>query len=305
MLRLIYRQRRRLIVGGFFGTLGLMMMVMDQFHVIGLSGEGLSGEGLSSEPAWIVAATLILTAILVWIGFMLAGAVIVLLLPNWRFMVEMIGIVIFANAAMNALFPWVYHIPFIGPLAPFILSMSFFALMYGELLDRFRLWLDYREQRSFVSPKSAQELWAELVPGAAPIEHHWDSLLYSMEPDPDDPDAYQVQYNHGVSLYEHQTMTFLQKDSPHYAKYHHVGEVDPKNRHLVEGTYEIRITPRAKGGCTVTFSDCRSLMLHRLALTVWFDDYLGDQTDHLRARHRGRSDWSLAGRLRRKIGQLS
>lgn len=38
---------------------------------------------------------------------------------------------------------------------------------------------------------------------------------------------------------------------------------------------------------------------------IWIDDSLGDQADHLRARHLGKRDWSQAGRWRRKIGLLS
>ena len=295
MLRLIYRQRRRLIFGAFFGTLGLMMMVFDQGTM----------RMISAEPAWIRPVTLMLTSLVVFVCIGAVGVVTIILLPNWRLMVEMLGLAIFINAAVSALIPGVYDVPYIGGFTPFVITMFIFALMYGEMLDRFRIGLDYRAVRSFVSPKSARELWAELIPGEAPIQDHWDSLLHSLEPDPDDPDAYLVQYNHGVSFYEHQTMTFLEKDAPHYAKYHHVGEVNPKNRNLVEGTYEVRITPRDKGGCMVTIEDYRNLMLHRLALSVWFDDTLGDQTDHLRARHKARRDWSLTGRIRRKISAYS
>jgi hypothetical protein len=295
MFRLIYRQRRRLILGAFFATLGLMMMALDKGAL----------DLITDHPAWIAPVTIVLTALIVMACTVAVGAMVILLLPNWRYLLEMMGITIFVNAAFNTFLPSVFDIPVIGGFVPFILAMFVFALMYGEMLDRFRLWLDYRSVRSFVSPKSADALWAELVPGEAPVAAHWDSLLYSLEPDPEDPDTFQVQYNHGISFFEHQTMTFLEKDAPFHAKYHHVGEVNPNNRSLVEGTYEVRIIPRDSGGCKVTIRDCRDLMLHRAALAAWFDDTLGDQVDHLRARHKGRRDWSLTGRIRRKIGQLS
>ncbi|MFC6637916.1 hypothetical protein GV827_06675 [Sulfitobacter sp. JBTF-M27] len=293
MLRLIYRQRRRLLFGSFFGTLALMMMVLD------MGGLGVLG----TYPTWILVTTLVLTSLVVATCIFAVSALLILLLPNWRMMIELTGLVTFASASMSVVFPAAYEVPLIGSFWPFILTVMIFSVIYGEVLDRFRIWVDYRSKRSFVSPKSAQELWTELVPGEAPIADHWDSMLYMLEPDPDEPDSYAVQYTHGGSVYEHQTMTYLKKDAPHFAKYHHVGEVDPKNRSLVEGTYEIEITPRDKGGCKVTFTASRNLMLHRQALALWFDDHLGDQADHLRARHLGRSDWSQSGRLRRKISQ--
>ena len=295
MFRLIYRQRRRLLFGSFFGTLALMLMFLD------MGGHAI----LAVYPTWITVTSMVLTASIVAIGIFLAGAAIVLLLPNWRMMIELMSLVLFLNATTTILFPAIYDIPLIGMFWPFILTVSIFSVMYGEVLDGLRPWVDYRSTRSFLSPKSADELWAELVPGEAPIARHWDSMLYTLEPDPEEPDSFAVQYTHGGSVYEHQTMTYLEKDAPHYAKYHHVGEVDPKNRSLVEGIYEVQITPLETGGCKVTFTACRSLMLHRQALAMWFDDHLGDQVDHLRALHLGRSDWSQSGRIRRKVSQFA
>lgn len=100
-------------------------------------------------------------------------------------------------------------------------------------------------------------------------------------------------------------MTFLDKEAPRHALYHHVGEVDPKNRSLVEGICTVQIDPLQTGGSRVTLSLSRNLMLHRQALAIWFDDHLGDQTDHLRARHHGKRDWSFTGRYRRKVGQFA
>ncbi|MEW9918639.1 hypothetical protein AB2B41_03420 [Marimonas sp. MJW-29] len=295
MFRLIYRQRRRLLFGTFFVTMALILMALD------FGGAEIIGP----YPTWIMLTAVGLTSLLVALGVLLTGILIILLMPNWRSMIELFALIFFVNAVLGILAPSVYDIPYFGGFMPLFLTIAIFSLVYGEALDRFRLWVDYDATRSFVSPKAPEELWAELVPCEAPVEGHWDSLLYRLEPDPEDADTLQAQYTHGGSCYEHQTMTFLEKEAPHIARYHHVGEVDPKNRSLVEGIYEVRITPREGGGSTVTFLTRRNLMLHRQALAMWFDDHLGDQADHLRARHMGRADWSQTGRYRRKVGQFA
>ncbi len=287
MLRLIYRQRRRLLFTSFFTTLALMMNVM-RFH---WTPDSLVG------PAWITGLALFLTALIVAVGVFACGAVLVLIIPKWRTMLELLALIFFTNTALGLLFPSLFQLPYIGPFLPMVVCFGILGVLYGEVLDRFRIWVDHRSRRSFVSPKSASELWSELVPGEAAIEAHWDSLLCELDQDPDDPDTFEARYALGASVFEHQTMTILERDEPHHAKYHHVGEVNPKNRSLVEGTFEIWIEPQDKGGCKVTLEARRNLLLLRIALLMWFDDNIGDQTDHLRARH-----WAAATGPYRAIG---
>ncbi|KIN66388.1 hypothetical protein Z946_400 [Sulfitobacter noctilucicola] len=295
MLRLIYRQRRRLIFTSFFTTLALMMITIRWFWL----------PGAVEGPHWIELIALFLTALIVFVCTFAVAALVVLLVPGWRTMCELLALIFFANTSLSLLFPSILELPYVGAFIPIGVCFGILALVYGEVLDRFRIWVDHRTRRSFISPKSAGDLWLELVPGAAPLETHWDSLLCALEPDPDDSDSYEARYALGASVFEHQTMTILEKDAPHHAKYHHVGDVNPKNRSLVEGTFEIWITPLDKGGCKVTLEANRTLLLLRIALLMWFDDSIGDQTDHLRARHLDRRDWSISGRWRRKVGQFS
>ena len=292
MFRLIYRQRRRLLFGGFFGTLGMMMMAV---HLNG---------GMASYPfeEWIFVAAFIVVSLIVALVIMCTAALLILVLPNWRLLIELFTINIFAYATIRIAVPGVFDIPYLGAILPFALYMMLFSLIYGEFSDRFRLFVDHREVRRFKSPRTAEALWAELVPDAGSLEEHWDILLRDLEPEEDDPDSLQAKYTHGGSLFELQTMTFLEKQEPTHAKYHHFGEVDPKNRSLVEGTYEIQISPlEDEEGCLVTLISHRNSMLLRTALMNWFDDELGDRTDHLRAQHFDRRDWSMTGRYRRKV----
>lgn len=292
MFGFLYRQRRRLLFTAFFGTLGLMTLVAD------------FANGFNNLPysPIIIALTVALTSIAVALGILAVGSVAILLFPSWRQLLEMTAFNMFIFAVLKVSLPGLFDIPILGTFMPFILWMFLYAVVYGELLDRFRVWLDHLETRHFFSEKPAQQLWKELVPGAGSVSDHWDALLYELEQDLDDPDSYDVKYTHGASLYELQTMTFLEINAPHHAKYYHVGQVDPKNRNLVEGTYEICISPRAGTmGCDVTLRSQMNAMLPRQALCAWFDDALGDRTDHLRARDRGRRDWSITGLYRRKV----
>ncbi|MEM7521629.1 MAG: hypothetical protein AAF307_11390 [Pseudomonadota bacterium] len=295
MFRLLYRQRRRILFTAFFTTMALMLFVVQTYWAA----------AVGDFPAWISYTSLALTSLIVAICVGLLTALLILVFPNWRMIAELFALTLFVNVTLDMLFPSLFETTYIGGFLQLAVYFALFALMYGEVMDRFRIWVDHHSTRSFNSPKPADELWAELVPGEAALDTHWDSLLCALEPDAEEDGAYDARYALGASVFEHQTMTILEKDAPHYAKYHHVGDVNPNNRNLVEGTFAIRITPLEKGGCKVTLEGRRSLLLLRVALLMWFDDYLGDQTDHIRARHLGRRDWSETGRFRRKVGQFA
>lgn len=293
MFRLIYRQRRRLLLGSFFGTLGIMMTVFHRFNM----------DSLNEVSLPLALSALLLLGLLLGSAIIAVSVIWVVLLPNARTMVELVGIAAFVNAVIAITLPQVLMIPYVSALAPLLLGGMIYAFVYGGLLDRFRLWVDYKTTRSFVSPKSVEELWEELVPGEAPLRRHWDNMLYALERDQDDPETLDAQYIqdiHDEFNIEHQTMTFLDREAPYYARYHHVGDINPRTHSLVEGIYEIRIEADLDGGSKVTLSQSRRLIPHQIALSLWLDDHLGDQTDYLLARHLNRKDWSQAGRSRRR-----
>ena len=296
MFRFIYRQRRRLMFSSFFCTLGLMLLV----------GADDGGFSIFKDVLWVYVATIAITTLIVAFCILAVVALFIVVLPGWRTMVEVMSIVLFTQMIVAVAAPWIIDIPYIGSFTPFIITMMIFSMTYGEFSDRFRMNVDHPETRKFYSPKAAEDLWSELVPEADTLSDHWDTLLCDLEPDDEDPDSYQAKYTHGGSLYELQTMTYLEKNAPYSAKYHHLGDVNPKNRSLVEGTYEIHIAPKVgKDGCTVTLTSRHNAVLLRTALLRWLDDDLGDRTAHLRAKHKGRRDWSMTGRYRRKVGEFA
>lgn len=295
MFKLIYRQRRRIIFSSVFMTTGLMALA------IGMLGPGFYAE----ETQFLVLATVLMAAF-VFICTISSVCAFVVLLPRWRSICEQVGILVVAMAAIYAAFPGLHDIQHVSWIMPFFLIIGIGSLLYGPALDRFRLWVDHKETRRFRSEKTAKELWAQLLPDTSNIDGHWDPLLYSMDPVDEEDDAYEVEYQLGHSTYEHQTITFLEKDYPHHFRYHHLGEVDPKNRSLVEGIHDVTIEPDSNGtGSIVTISEHRNAMLPRVGLSMWFDDDLGSRTDFFRARETGRRDWSTAGKIRREIMALA
>jgi hypothetical protein len=166
--------------------------------------------------------------------------------------------------------------------------------------------VDHRETGKFYSTKLAPELWEELVPLPETAGQHWDTLLHEITPDPDEPDAYHVKYTMGASLYENPTMSYLELQAPTHARYHHQGDINPRNRSLVEGLRDIKIEPHPSGkGCNVTIMSNRTAMYFREGLARWFDDALRDQTDHMLARQNGKRDWSMTGYIRRIVNRYA
>ena len=129
MLRLLFRQRRRLLFGGFFGTMALMLMALDY------GGREIIGV----YPKWIALTALGLTTQIVALGILFVSAAIVLFLGKWRRMIELFSLVFCVNATLGILFPSLYEIPYIGGFVPLILIIAIFSLVYEEALDRFHL----------------------------------------------------------------------------------------------------------------------------------------------------------------------
>ncbi|MFC6584350.1 hypothetical protein [Sulfitobacter aestuariivivens] len=238
MFRLIFRQRRRLLFTSLTAALSLLLLVW--------TTHPLEMASFFTVP-WIGIATFSIVFFVLVLSAMAIGVLVLLVLPTWRQLLEVLAIFLFVIAVTKSLIPQMYDIAYVGGVLPFFLYIGIFSLMYGTTLDRFPIWLDHHQRRHFVSPLWAQALWDRLVPLPETADRHWDPLLHEITPDPEARDTYDVRYAMGGSLYELQTITYLDLSAPHHARYHHVGEVDPKNRALVEGTYEVTITPARMG----------------------------------------------------------
>lgn len=294
MLRFIYRQKRRTLFGAFFVALTVLVFIFDNWGSISTGPFGGFG--------WLVA---LLTALVVAIIAVIFFSLFILVFPNWRQLIELFSFIVFIEIILGVAIPGIYSDYWFSPILMFATFMGIYSITYGTALDRFPMWVAWETSRSFKSPKTAQEIWCELLPGKGPLEQHWDTSLHDISADPDDPDTFELRYTHGHSLYEQMTITYLEEDPFSHCKYYFAGDVDPKNSNLVDGTFQIDIAPLDNGGCKVTLTQSRKSLLPRLGLALWFDDYTGGEADFLYAKHNGKRDWSLPGKYRRKVRQLA
>lgn len=296
MLKFIYRQRRRLLFGGLFATLSVIVFLSANLMYF------------DTGVPWFSIAALWITALVCGLIYMAVGAIYITLFRRWRQLVEMVPLILFINSLLGQILQSWFGVDTTGTLSSvgyFAICMLLYSLIYGPLLDRFPLFLSWEARSSFTSPRTADQLWSELVPGAAPTDQHWDKLLHDFEPDPEDGDSLELTYTHGHSFYQHQTITFLEYEEGHRARYYFVGDVDPKNQSLTEGTYALEITPAPSGGCRIQICETHTALLPRVGIMMWFDDALADSVDHIAAQHNDKRDWSISGLYRRTVLPLA
>lgn len=295
MFRYLYRQRRRLLFAAFFAILMTVMFLVQNRDAF--------AERMDGRAALIIA----LAALAVGLATLLIGALFITVFPRWRYLLELMAISLFLQAVLAQIAPDQFGFGASGivpALLPLATTMLTWTLMYGQLLDRFPMWVRWSTRRHYASPRSKEDMWHSLVPGKAPPDAHWDPLLQDLKPTPEEPDSVDVLYAHGHSLFEHQTITYLVDQPFTHCRYYFQGEVNPANRDLTDGIHDIQIAPQATG-CRVTITHTRNALLPRIGLQMWFDDIIGDQCDYLRSRDRGARDWSVTGKYRRNVLRLS
>ena len=297
MFRLIYRQRRRHLFAAFFGALALFCMFA------GDANDMVNPDG----PAWINTTSVALGCLIMGAGFACLSAVFVLVVPSCRTFVEIISLMAFLQVSLGPLLPvWIVQNEYEW-VVWMALVFALVCTVYGTVLDRFRIWLDHSETRTFTVKGTAEDLWDWLVPG---LDRNgganWEPLLRKMEALQGTPNSFDVEYQVGHAMFEHQTITYEAVAHPHYARYHFQGELNPANKNLVQGTMAFSIEPvPGTETCRITLTRTRKSLLVREGLLMWFDDALGDQADHMRAKWTKRWDWSLAGKFRRHAVSLS
>lgn len=286
MFRLIFRQRRRILFGAFMFALAIVLYL----------------PGLFSAGAWLFGG---LTVMIVALLYCLCAILWILLFPDWRTLVEQLAVFVFVYAVFEAIWPEYYFVPVIGSFIPIAVNFALLMVIYGTTLDRFPLRLGIHQTRHFMSSKSPEILWEDLVPHPELIDTHWDNLLVDVVPLEDDEDTQIATYHHGASIFQKQRQTRLEEQFPTRAKYRYEGIVSEKSAAITSGMFTIELSPQADGQTRVSLTHTHDALLPRNALLMWFDDVLGDETDHHRASERDKHDWSMTHRYRRKVQALS
>jgi hypothetical protein len=295
MFRAMYRQRRRVLVSTFFALLILYLAGGPMMHEL-TAGSPLLVQTLFFVITFLIFGAMIATGI----------AVLVVLFPVIRVNAEFMGLVFFLLGLIdlylpdefNTQYPLVYLVGFFGTI------FGLQQLMYGHALDRFPMRLLNPSKRGFVSPKPADALWAELVPGAGEVGQYWVQNLTEIAPHDGKPNQFKARFALGGGAFVHRIFVIEIADTGRHCRYRYADEVSSRNLPQNSGTVDITLTP-AKTGTRVTFEDRPDAQLPRDALYNWMDDIAGDELDHIRARQLGRWDWTITGRHQRLIARLS
>ena len=297
MFRLIYRQRRRHLFGAFFAALSFFCFSMGEPDI-----------WWDDELSYALNLTVVVvTCVIMGGAFACLSALFVLIVPSCRIAVELVALMAFVQVSLTPLVPGYIVESGHDWLIWVVLWFGVVCTAYGTVLDRFRIWLDHSETRDFELKGSPEELWDWLVPGLARAGgSNWEPLLKKMEERADAQHVFDVEYCTGHAQFEHQTIKYEAVSYPHHARYSFQGELNPANKNLVQGTMAFTIEPLpGTDRCRVMLTRTRASLLVREGLMMWFDDALGDQTDHIRASWNNRWDWSMAGKFRRHAVSLS
>lgn len=295
MFRAIYRQRRRVMVSTFFFLLAIFLVLEDKIRAT------LQGEN------WAYGALYTLF-FFSFVGLVIGGvvAVVTTFLPFIRRMAEVSAVFVFLATVSYQLIPseFTSQHPGLLSLLYVVMSFSLLHLMYDRGLDRFPIRLISPSIRSFTSPRSAEQLWIELVPGVGDPEQFWQTNLSDITPTPEHPTTWKARFAVGGGAFVHRLFKIESMEFPHHCRYRYEDEVSPQNLPVNAGTVTITLTP-SKNGTRVTFEDTPDAQLPRHALEDWMDDILGDEMDFIRARHLGKWDWTKTGREFRLAARLS
>lgn len=294
MFRFAYRQRRRIL---FF----MLCIILTGFLQNGFEAYVPSG------MLWLDIVAFSLAILIMTIAVALVFLTLITFAPILRNIAEIFGFITLSFTGLDRLTTMVlgensdyWFVPFI-PLAWLMFILVFFC---SSLFDSILPHISQKCTRRFYSPKSAEDIWYNLAPGKAPVEHHWDSLLREIESDPNDPNTFMATYTAEGGLTQHVKIKYVVDKPFTHFKYEFSGEQSQKYASYMRGTYEVVIQLRPTGGCTVSLTEHFNALFFRHALLFWFDDDLGSQADHLYALHNGKRDWSLVGKYRRKINKM-
>lgn len=289
MFRLIYRQRRRILFGMLFAALYALRFVVDA--------------GMMPDPAFpfwfnMIAVTLFALAVAGIYGAL--SLIVILVFPFLRAWVNMLPFYLFcAGGISSVLAPRLGEMT--GTLVFFVVLGLLSYALEGPLLDRFRLRFRTRERVSLPIKAPRRDIWQTMAPTHDALAHHFDPRLTHVTVDPDEPNRWTVNYLYPDGLQRpqdwrvrhHKPEDRLLYDSRYSAR---KSELD-----MFDATAELTLSEAPQGKTRITWSRSFATLTPREAIALWFDDDLGSQADHVRAKLEGRRDWSLAGRYFRKV----
>ena len=290
MFRRIYRQRRRILVAGFFTLLGVIFFLSEDLDVLLSASEGAT---------WLIYLSFVLTAVVAALFAMALAALWITLFPNWRFLVEQSALIFILFSAFDALAPG--RTEGFGALAPLAIFFVICSATYGNLLDRFPGWLRHGAVRRFRSDRSPDALWRGLVEEDGTMTIPIDEV----QPVDGASDLERVKRSLGAGTFRLSTRRIIADEAPFRHAYRFEGDTSAANKPITSGSFEVRIDARPDGGADVMVTEIHDALLWRDGINMWLDDAVGSLVDHMSAMDRGKSDWSVEGIVRRRIIALA
>ena len=273
MFRIIYRQRRRILLTASLCTMAIL---------VGLT----TLNPLSSATP---AHELVLTFGIFFCVIAVAVSIFVLILPQIRNVWEMLAAYTFfetsfiaAAPELNAFLAETGFRSLVSLLAWGLLYMTF----YGPLLDRLPSWFSLWSRQRITVNATPQAVWNALIPRAADEEGYWSGEKSFETDDLLDGEDETNNAAHRPAppgrLFANQAVSFVERSHPRHCRYYLLGEPYGPKGETSEGIFEMRINPDGPGRSHVDVYLFRSATRIREAMTLWFDDAVGDQADGIR-----------------------
>lgn len=208
--------------------------------------------------------------------------------PDYRRAIESSGLGIVALSAMPL--PPISLVP-LAPLAGYLAWLA----LHGAWSDRTPLRVSLVSARAARISAPVEDVWDQLIPGAAPPDRHWTGTLVDIMADPDDPTALRLRRRTVSGLAEEMELTFLDHVADRSCRYVLTRQTDGCPDVAV---HTFSVDPMGDAQTAVESVLGQREMLPRVALGRFLDDAMGDEWDGPGIRSTCRRSWHFHSRDR-------
>ncbi len=264
MMRRIFRERRRMAAFSVFSALtGSLLFSGDQTVFLGLPVSLLAP----------VASAIILPAL---------ALVLVLVVPAYRFAVDITGLVLLAYAALSRNVPTLalenaQH-PELILLAAIVAVQVLAYVIYGNWSDRYLRRRTHVERALVVSDMVARDAWDALCPTPETAAVYWNDRVEKISDLPKQKDAFRIRYRFedGKWLDQHVWFDQIRRGKHFRYDFQTIGDTRPGAEK--PKTFTVNLEPRAHD-VVVHLKLERHNYPVRKALLTWIDDHAGRTYD--------------------------
>lgn len=275
--RRIYRERRRLSIFLLLSALsGYLFFIGDNRMIATIPLPFLAGVGF----AVVLGAVALITC---------------LLLPDYRFALEAIGLTLLIYAVMSAYFPIlsIEHAPL--PLLNMILFMIgaqvMYHLMYGNWSEKLLISALHVDRATALSPLDRELLWLALYPDPKTVEYYHDETVAQMEHVEGQLDTLRLLNRFRNGLFMERVLQFDQVKPGWSFRYsYEILGAEPTEPAEKPRRYTVALAPHGDDMTAVHIRWERPDYPMRKALMHWVDDWAGRNLDQMIRRAEARAN---------------